>query len=117
MTRLQTRTFGFRRATISRSCAEGLGNSIRYGSTTSGGLVSSRMRNEAKRPTYISTTIVTGETMLVTKRKPASIAEILTEEFMTPMALTQQELADAMGVPRKHVNELCNDRRSVTAPT
>ena len=22
-----------------------------------------------------------------------------------------------MGVPRKHVNELCNDRRSVTAPT
>jgi addiction module HigA family antidote len=23
----------------------------------------------------------------------------------------------AMGVPRKHVNELCNDRRSITAPT
>lgn len=22
-----------------------------------------------------------------------------------------------MGVPRKHANELCNDRRSVTAPT
>lgn len=22
-----------------------------------------------------------------------------------------------MGVPRKHVNELCNDRRAVTAPT
>jgi addiction module HigA family antidote len=55
--------------------------------------------------------------MLTTKRKPASVGEILTEEFMSPLGLTQQELADAMGVPRKHVNELCNDRRSVTAPT
>jgi addiction module HigA family antidote len=26
-------------------------------------------------------------------------------------------LAKAMGVPRKHVNELCNDRRNVTAAT
>jgi addiction module HigA family antidote len=26
-------------------------------------------------------------------------------------------LAEAMGVPRKHVNELCNNRRAVTAPT
>jgi antitoxin HigA-1 len=55
--------------------------------------------------------------MLVTKRKPATVGEILIKEFMTPMSLTQQALADAMGVPRKHVNELCNDRRSVTAPT
>jgi len=36
---------------------------------------------------------------------------------MQPMALTQTALAEAMGVPRKHVNELCNDRRAVTAPT
>jgi addiction module HigA family antidote len=55
--------------------------------------------------------------MLTTKRKPASVGEILTEEFLAPMQLTQGALADAMGVPRKHVNELCNDRRSVTAPT
>jgi addiction module HigA family antidote len=53
----------------------------------------------------------------MTKRKPASVGEILTEEFLTPMALTQGALADAMGVPRKHVNELCNDRRAVTAAT
>ncbi len=55
--------------------------------------------------------------MLTTKRKPASVGEILTEEFLVPMDLTQGVLAQAMGVPRKHVNELCNDRRSVTAPT
>jgi len=55
--------------------------------------------------------------MLITKRRPASIGEILIEEFMAPIGLTQGALAKAMGVQRKHVNELCNDRRKVTAPT
>ncbi len=55
--------------------------------------------------------------MLTTKRKPASVGEILIEEFMEPMGLTQGALAEAMGVQRKHVNELCNGRRAVTAPT
>lgn len=55
--------------------------------------------------------------MLTTKRKPASVGEILIEEFMKPMGLTQAALAEAMGVQRKHVNELCNERRAVTAAT
>ena len=55
--------------------------------------------------------------MLMTKRKPVSVGEILIDEFMKPMGLTQGVLAEAMGVQRKHVNELCNDRRAVTAPT
>ena len=53
--------------------------------------------------------------MLMTTRKPLTVGEILTEEFMEPMGLTQGALAAAMGVARKHVNELCNDRRTVTA--
>jgi addiction module HigA family antidote len=55
--------------------------------------------------------------MLTTKRKPASVGEILMEEFMEPLGLTQAALAEAMGVQRKHANELCRDRRNVTAPT
>ena len=55
--------------------------------------------------------------MLTTKRKPAKVGEILAEEFLKPLGITQQALADAMGVQRKHVNELCNDRRNVTAAT
>ena len=55
--------------------------------------------------------------MLTTKRKPAGVSEILLKEFMAPLAITQTALADAMGVPRKHVNELCNGRRNITAPT
>jgi addiction module HigA family antidote len=47
----------------------------------------------------------------------ASVGEILIEEFMQPMGLTQGALAQAMGAQRKHVNQLCNDRRNVTAST
>jgi addiction module HigA family antidote len=36
---------------------------------------------------------------------------------MQPLRLTQGALAEAMGLQRKHVNELCTDRRSLTAPT
>jgi len=55
--------------------------------------------------------------MLLTKRKPATVGEILTEEFMQPLAMTQEALAEAMGVERNDVNEYCNDRRRVTAAT
>ena len=55
--------------------------------------------------------------MVATERKPLSAGEVLIEESIDPMGLTQGELAQAMGVPRKHGNELCNERRAVTAPT
>ena len=55
--------------------------------------------------------------MSKTKRKPATPGEILIEEFMEPMGLTQGALAEAMRVQRKHVNELCNERRTITAST
>ena len=55
--------------------------------------------------------------MVLTTRKPASVGEILTEEFLGPLGLTQGALAEAMGVQRKHVNELCGNRRRVTAAT
>jgi antitoxin HigA-1 len=32
------------------------------------------------------------------------------------MGLTQAALAEAIGVARKHVNSLCNDRGKVTVP-
>jgi addiction module HigA family antidote len=55
--------------------------------------------------------------MTMTKRKPVSVGEMLTHEFMEPMGITQADLAEQSGLPRKHVNELCRDRRAVTADT
>ena len=55
--------------------------------------------------------------MNITKRQPVSIGEMITEEFLVPMGLTQGQLAEAMGVSRKTVNELCTNRRAITADT
>ena len=55
--------------------------------------------------------------MLTTKRKPVTVGEILSAEFIQPKGLTQAALAEAMGVQRKHVNEMCNNRRTVAAAT
>jgi antitoxin HigA-1 len=55
--------------------------------------------------------------MMITKREPCSVGEILIEEFLIPMGLTQGRLAQSMGVSRKHVNELCTNKRGVTADT
>ena len=55
--------------------------------------------------------------MLMTKRQPVSVGEILNEEFLGPLGITQGRLAQAMGVSRKHVNELCTNKRNVTADT
>jgi addiction module HigA family antidote len=55
--------------------------------------------------------------MLMTKRKPVTVGEMLMEEFMEPMGLTQIELAEKAGLLRKYVNELCRCRHAVTAET
>jgi addiction module HigA family antidote len=52
-----------------------------------------------------------------TKRKPVTVGEMITEEFLVPLALTQGQLAEAMSVSRKTVNELCTNRRAITADT
>jgi addiction module HigA family antidote len=55
--------------------------------------------------------------MLMTQRKPVSVGEMLIEEFLEPLGITQTELAERAGLPRKHVNELCRGRPAMTADT
>ncbi len=55
--------------------------------------------------------------MIITKRQPISVGEMITEEFMIPLGITQGQLASAMGVSRRTVNELCTGKRSVTVDT
>jgi addiction module HigA family antidote len=42
---------------------------------------------------------------------------MLVEEFLTPMAITQRQLADSINVPYQRINELANRRRGVTPST
>ena len=50
-----------------------------------------------------------------TKREPTSPGEILREEFLIPLGMTQKELADHVGCDVKVVNRIVNGRTSVTA--
>jgi addiction module HigA family antidote len=42
---------------------------------------------------------------------------MLKEEFLEPMGLTQQQLADGIGVSYQRVNELINGKRGITTST
>lgn len=54
---------------------------------------------------------------LPTNRPPTSPGEMLREEFLEPMGLTQQQLADGIGVSYQRVNELINGKRGITTST
>ncbi len=55
--------------------------------------------------------------MILTKRQPVSVGEMITEEFMVPLGITQGQLASAIGVSRRTINELCTGKRSITVDT
>ena len=55
--------------------------------------------------------------MLPKYRPPTSPGEMLLEEFLKPLKMTQTELAKRMGVPIQRVNTLINGKRGVTAET
>ena len=55
--------------------------------------------------------------LIPTHRVPTHPGEMLLEEFLKPMGLTQRQLAEAIGVPYQRVNELVNRRRGVTPST
>ena len=52
-----------------------------------------------------------------THRQPTHPGDMLLEEFLEPMGLTQRDLADGIHVPYQRVNELVNQRRGVTPST
>ena len=52
-----------------------------------------------------------------THRVPTHPGEMLLEEFLNPVNLTQRELATAIHVPYQRVNELVNGRRGITPST
>ncbi|MGK2925966.1 MAG: HigA family addiction module antitoxin [Lysobacterales bacterium] len=50
-------------------------------------------------------------------REPTHPGEMLVEEFLVPMGITQRELAAAIHVPYQRINELVNKKRGVTPST
>lgn len=48
---------------------------------------------------------------------PVHPGEILAEEFLTPLGVTQYRLATAIGVPPRRINEIVHGRRGISADT
>ena len=55
--------------------------------------------------------------MLPTHREPTHPGEMLLEEFLEPLGMTQVELAERIRVSYPRVNEIVNKKRGVTPDT
>lgn len=49
--------------------------------------------------------------------KPVTPGELLREEFLIPMAISQYRLAKEIGVPAQRISEIVAGKRAVTADT
>jgi addiction module HigA family antidote len=52
-----------------------------------------------------------------TNREPTHPGEMLRDEFLIPMNISQRDLANAIHVPYQRINELVNQKRGVTPST
>lgn len=52
-----------------------------------------------------------------TKRRPVTVGEMLTAEFLQPLNIDIKELAEAMGVHRNTLSRIVHDKGVLTAPT
>jgi addiction module HigA family antidote len=52
-----------------------------------------------------------------THRIPTHPGEMLLEEFLKPMGITQRELSDSINVPYQRINEVVNQKRGITPST
>lgn len=52
-----------------------------------------------------------------THREPTHPGEMLLEEFLIPMGVTQRELSKEIHVPYQRINEIVNKRRGMTPST
>ncbi|MGK0183153.1 MAG: addiction module HigA family antidote [Halioglobus sp.] len=59
-------------------------------------------------------TITKGMHMFEYKRKPTSPGEILKEEFLKPLGLTQKQLATHIDCDLKVINRIINEKSSIT---
>ena len=51
------------------------------------------------------------------KLKPVTPGELLREEFLVPMAISQYRLAKEIGVPAQRIGEIVAGKRAITADT
>src|SRR5882672_6978750 len=82
---------------------------------TSGGSASS---GEMVMPTTSKSSTTTRRRPMSGKRlSPTPPGEILREDFLEPLKISQYQLAKGISVPRRRINEIIQGKRAVTADT
>lgn len=71
-------------------------------------LVTAHLGNEA---------VPAEDVMTMTKLKPVSPGELLSEEFLKPMGISQYRLAKEIGVPAQRIGAIVAGKRAITADT
>lgn len=64
-----------------------------------------------------TTTELLKQSGLPTHRRPTTPGEIIREEFLAHMDITQAQLAEGLGIPVQRLNLILNGKRSVTPDT
>jgi len=64
---------------------------------------------------FLSELAITREVSMKKKLHPVHPGEVLLEEFLKPMGLSQNRLALNMGVPARRINEIVLGKRGITA--
>ncbi len=52
-----------------------------------------------------------------TNKRPPTPGEILSEDFLKPIGITQRDFADRIGISLPRLNEIINGKRAVTPDT
>lgn len=55
--------------------------------------------------------------MIVEKIPPVHPGEVILEDYLIPLSITQQQLADSMHVPANRISEIIQKKRRITAET
>src|SRR5680860_1770768 len=93
-------------------CAVGAPGSTAFASTSSGESASAGGR--AMRSTWRSST-TTGRIDMTAKLRPVHPGDVLLEEFIRPMGISQYRVANDISVPPRRINEIVHGKRSVSA--
>jgi addiction module HigA family antidote len=71
----------------------------------------------AAMPTTSKSSIITEGNVAMRKMNPIHPGEILREEFLEPMGVSQYRLAKDVSVPPRRINEIVHGKRAISADT
>jgi addiction module HigA family antidote len=72
---------------------------------------------KAAMPMMLRSWIITDEVVEMAKLPNVHPGEVLLEEFLKPMGISQNRIAREIGVPPRRINEIVHGKRAITADT